>query len=183
MNALHNRRVSGTADTMNFILIGAAIVGAYFLFKKLGSGTLTAGGQNNAGINSSSASTSASDLASAQAKGISQTIPDTTLNGYATTLYQLLGNAADVPMSDTDFGNIYTMIANVQNDADWYRLVQLFGTKQFNSGGWLTSCALSGGLLGCDSYDLVAALRAALSATQVSVINNYFLYRQMSAQI
>lgn len=168
---------------MNFILIGAAIVGAYLLFKKIGSGTLTAGGQNNAGINSASATSSANDLANANAKGIIQTIPDTTLNGYATTLYQLLGNSGSTPMSDSDFTNFYTMIANVQNDADWYRLVQLFGTKQFNSGSWLSACALSGGLVGCDSYDLVAAIRAALGAQQIIVLNNYFSYRQMSARI
>ncbi len=86
-------------------------------------------------------------------------------------------------MSDEDFSNFYSMIANVQNDADWYRLVQLFGTKQFNSGSWLSACALSGGLLGCDSYDLVAAIRSALSPQQIQVINNYFLYRSMLAKI
>lgn len=176
-------QIGATGDYLQIGILALLGVGGYFLFKKLSSGTLTAGGQNNAGINTSSAASAASDLAAVTAKGVKQALSDTTLNGYATTLYQLLGSSGGPPLSPTDFTNFYTILTNIQNDADWYRMVQLFGTKQFNSGSWISMCAVSGGLVGCDSYDLPAAMRAALGPDQIGVVNNYFLYQTMGAKI
>jgi hypothetical protein len=59
-----------------------------------------------------------------------------------------------------------------QNAADWYALVQAFGTKQFNSGGSFTMCALLN--MGCDSYDLPTAIRSVLTSDELATINSYF---------
>lgn len=156
------RKIGAASDWV--LPIGVLAIGGYLVYKFVGSGA-TGTAQNNANINANTAATAASDLSASQAAGVAQTVSDSTLNGYADTLYQLLGNGGDPAQID----QVVTM---VNNATDWYRLVQLFGTKQFNSGGSFSTCALLG--LGCDSWDLLSALRNVLPAQNLANINTYF---------
>ena len=163
---------------MDLLLFGGLAVGVYFLWNKVfGPGGGGANSQNNSSIQANSAATVANDLAASQAAGVQQSTPDSTLNGYATSIFQLIGNGGGPPVDDGTSGQVLAMIQNLKNQTDWYRLVQLFGTKQYNSGGSFSVCALTG--MGCDSYDLPALLRLSLPAQGLIDLNNFFLGQGM----
>lgn len=168
-------RVSGALDSIvTLVTLGAVGVGGYFLYKLISSGGgLNSGtNSNNTGIQTNSAATAQTDLAASQAKGIAQSLADSQLNGYATQLYQLIGNGGGPPVDDNTAIQIDQIVTQVQNSTDWFRLVQLFGTKQYNSGGSFTTCALLG--MGCDSYDLPSLLGLSLPAANKASVNSYF---------
>lgn len=161
---MRRRRVSGS-DYGWILPLGVIAVGGYLVYQFMNSSSLTTGtSANNATTDANTASTVANDLAASQAAGVQQTISDSTLSGYADTLFQLLGNGGDP-------GTIAQTVDQVNNMTDWLRLVQLFGTRQFATSSFST-CALLG--LGCQSYDLQSALRAVLPASEIANINTYF---------
>lgn len=161
------------ADLGSYILpLGLLGVGGFLLYKFFANGAGTGTSQNNAAIDQNTAAAAAADLAKSQQAGIAQTISDSNLNGYATALYQLLGSGGGPPIDDSTAYQIDNIVTQVNNATDWYRLVQLFGTKKYNSGGTWSACGLTG--LGCDSYDLPSALRIAMPAASLSNINTFF---------
>lgn len=172
----------GKPDLMSLLTIGALVGGGYLLYKYFLSGNATGTGQNNAAIDQNSAATAATDIANSQSKGITQSLPDSELNGYADSIFQLIGNAGGDPVIDTGTASqVDNIVTQVNNDTDWFRLVQLFGTKKFNSGGAFSTCALVG--LGCDSYDLPGLLRLTMPSGNLSSINSYFSDMGMSVNI
>ncbi len=172
----------GKIDMGNLITIAAVLGGGYLLYKYVLSGSQTGTGQNNAAIDQNTAASAAKDLAAAAAKGIKQQLPDTELNGYADSIFQLIGNAGGDPLIDSGTAaQVDNIVTQVNNDADWYRLVQLFGTKKFNSGGAFSACALLG--LSCDSYDLPGLLHLTMPAANLSNINSYFSDQGMSVNL
>lgn len=176
------KRKVGKADPMNLLTIAAVGVGGYLLYKYVLSGSQTGTGQNNAAIDQNTAASAAADLAAANAQGIKQQLPDSELNGYADSIFQLIGNAGGDPTIDAGTAaSVDNMITQVNNDADWFRLVQLFGTKKYNSGGSFSACALLG--LSCDSYDLPGLLRLTMPAGNLSSINSYFSDQGMSVNL
>lgn len=163
----NGRKKVGSTDYGWILPVGVIGILGYLAYTYFGgNGSITDTGSNNSSIDTNSAATAAADLAKTQADGVTQILSDSTLNGIATTLFQLLGN-------DGDQSTIVNNVIQVNNAADWYRLVQLFGTKKFNSGGSFNSCALIG--IGCDSYDLPGALRLVLDAQHLQDINSYFV--------
>jgi hypothetical protein len=160
------RKIGAVSDYIVPLALVAG--GGYLIWKYLLSGSAginSATSSNNSTSTANTASTAASDLAASQSKGVTQTIADSTISGYADSLFQLLAN-------DGDPSSIVQIVTQVNNATDWYRLVQLFGTRQFNTGSQFSACALLG--LACDSLDLSSALRATLPASYVSNINTYF---------
>jgi hypothetical protein len=90
-----------------------------------------------------------------------------------------LGNGGGPPVDSGTASQVDQIVTQVNNATDWYRLIQIFGTKKYNSGGAFTTCALTG--LGCDSYDLVSLLRLAMPASNLANINTYFSEQNIPA--
>lgn len=169
-------------DLGNLLTIAVVTVGGYLVWKYVINGSGNGTSQNNAAIDTNTAAAAASDLAASKAKGIQQQLSDTELNGYADSIFQLIGNAGGDPVIDGGTAAaVDNIVTQVNNDTDWFKLVQLFGTKKFNSGGSVSSCALLG--LGCDSYDLPGLLRLTLPAANLSNINSYFSDQGMSVNL
>lgn len=174
VNLVNMKKRIGDTDYGWILPLGILAAGGFLIWKFFGSGS-SAGSQNNAAIDASTAATAASDLAASQAAGVQQSLPDSTLNTMSDTLYQLIGNYTG------DYSSIDNVVTQVQNNTDWYRLLQIFGTKKFNSSGSsFNSCALTGGLFGCDSWDLGSALKNTLPAEAIANINTYFSDQGMS---
>lgn len=161
-------------DIAGDLIMGAVVlVGGYFLFTKLfggGSGTTA----NNNLTTANTTATAAGDIATAKASGGKQTVNDTTLNTLANTLQQQIANQDDP-------SNIVNNVVQVNTLVDWLRLVQLFGTRSFNTGSWYSACNLTG--YNCDALDLGSALRAALPADYIANINSYFSDQGINASI
>lgn len=166
------RRVGETNWGSIILPIGILGIGGVLLYKLFANGGGTATGQNNTAIDASTAAAASADLAKSKQAGVAQITPDTTLNAYSDQLYQLLGNGGGPPVDDNTAIQVDQIVTQVNNATDWYRLVQIFGTKKYNSGGPLSACALTG--LGCDSYDLISLLRISLPAINLANINTYF---------
>jgi len=149
----------------DLLMLGIVGVAGYLVYKNfLGGGTGTS--SNNTAIDQNTASTVANDQAAAAAQGIVQSISDSTLSTLANTLYYEMGNGA-AP------SDVVNNVSSVNNYADWLRLVQLYGTKKFDTGtSAFSSCSLLG--LGCDSLDLGTTLKTFLPAAYLSNLNSYF---------
>lgn len=170
-------------DLGNLLTIAVVGVGGYLVWKYVINGSGGNGtSQNNSDIDKNTLDAAANDLAKSKAKGIQQELPDTELNGYADSIFQLIGNAGGDPVIDSGTAAaVDNIVTQVNNDTDWFRLVQLFGTKKYNSGGSMSSCALLG--LGCDSYDLPGLLHLTMPAANLSNINSYFSDQGMSVNL
>lgn len=174
-------RVAGI-DIGQLVTLAAVGIGGYLVWKYVLNGSGNGTSQNNAAIDQNTAASAASDLAKSLAKGIQQQLSDTELNGYADSIFQLIGNAGGSPIIDAGTAaSVDNIVTQVNNDTDWFKLVQLFGTKKYNSGGSMSSCALLG--LGCDSYDLPGLLRLTMPAQNLQNINSYFSDQGMSVNI
>ncbi len=163
----------GKFEATDLILPAVVLVGAYFLLNNLlgDSGT----SQNNATIEANTAATVAADLAAAQAAGQTQTIADSTLSSYADTLYALM--TAD----PIDQAGILGIMITPNNQVDFSRLEQLFGTRKANLGPWYSACALTS--YNCDSVNLGTFLAVALDATHKSEINSYYSAQGINSRI
>lgn len=169
---VYSRRTKVSGNNYGWIIpVAVVAIGGYLAYTYLGSGSDQ--GANNSSIDTNTADTAASSLQAAQAAGQTQTVSDSVLNGYATTLFQLIGNGGD-------HSTIINTVDQVNNEVDWYRLVQLFGTKKFASTTWGT-CSLFG--FGCDSYDLPSALKMTLTDSEISNLNTYFSDQGMNVQL
>lgn len=169
-----HQKVGKIAD---YILpLGVIGILGFLAYKFLGVAGNSATTQNNAAIDQTTASTAAADVKQSQEKGVPQTLSDSTLAGLANSIELAINSGSD-PLTVENY------VVQVQTDTDWFRLVQLYGTRKFNSGGVFSSCALSAGLWGCDSYDLQSSLRAFLPADKISNINTYFSDQGINAQL
>jgi hypothetical protein len=99
---------------MDLLLIGGLGLAAYFLLNKLGGGLETGTSSNNTAIDQNTSTAVANDQTAAAAQGIKQTLSDSTLNGMATTIFNMAGNGADP-------GDIVQTVDQVNNYADWLR--------------------------------------------------------------
>jgi hypothetical protein len=63
------------------------------------------------------------------------------------------------------------LVIQVNTLADWNKLYQAFGTRQFNSGGWSSACGLFG--YNCTSMDLIDALKTFCTPDDISTIDSY----------
>lgn len=158
------------------IPLGVVGILGFLAYKFFGNGGASSTSQNNAAIDQTTAASAAADVKQSQEKGVPQTLSDSTLAGLANSIELAIN-------SDSDPLTVENYVVQVQTDTDWYRLVQLYGTRKFNSGGAFSSCALSAGLWGCDSYDLQSSLRAFLPADKISNINTYFSDQGINAQL
>ena len=156
------------------LIVPALVLGAvYYLVTQVLGDTGTT--SNNSTVDSNTAATVAADLAAAQAAGQTQTIPDSTLSSYADTLYQLM--VAD-PL---DQAGILGIMIQPNNQVDFSRLEQLFGTRKANTGPWYSACALTG--YQCDSVNLGTFLSVALDSTHKSEINSYYSAQGINSRI
>lgn len=167
------RRISGNDWVMPVVTIGGLGIVGYLAYTFLKGSTPGAGTTaNNAAVNTNSANAAASSLAAAQAAGITQQLPDATLNGFATSLTNLITTQDTFPVDAATAMQIQNIVLNVDTSVDWYRLVQLFGTKKYNAGGNWSVCNWVGAW--CQDADLPSLLRIALPASNLSTINSYF---------
>lgn len=157
------KRRIGKFDYEKLIVPGALLVGGYLVLNKLGLFGSPASAANNAAIDQSTGTTVAAAIVVAKSKGITQTIDDLQLSGIATYIYD--------SGSSPDQDQVVSTIMEVQNIADWLRLIQLFGTKQASADFWST-CNWLG--FNCQSLDLPSFLRLQLDAGHLSAINSFF---------
>lgn len=160
----------GDTDIVGILTVGLLAVGGYFAYKFI-SGAGNGNTSNATGVQQTSAATASNDLTKSQST-FTQSVPDSSLNGIANQIFQLVGNDGSTPVSDDTAYSVEQLLFNLNNSTDWFRLVQLFGTKQMNTGGWLSMCALTG--YQCSALDLPSFLGLTLSATAKQVINQYF---------
>jgi len=167
------RKISGNSWVTPVVTLGALGIGGYFLYQFLKGSTPGAGiTANNNSITTASASTAASSLAAAQAQGIAQSIDDTTLNGYATAIANIITPISSFPVDADTAMQVQNIVTQMNTSADWFRLVQLFGTKNYNAGGSQSLCSWFA--IGCNSADLPGMLKATLPASTINTINSYF---------
>jgi hypothetical protein len=168
-----HKRAVGKFDATDLIVPAIVIGAAYYLFTQvLGDSGTTA---NNSTVEANTTATVAADLAAAQAAGIKQTIPDSTLSSYADTLYQLM--VAD----PIDQASIFGIMIQPSNQVDFSRLEQLFGTRKANTGPWYSACALTS--FQCDSVNLGTFLAVALDASHRSEVNSYYSMQGINSRI
>lgn len=166
-------------DLTELIVPVVVIGGMYLLYNKLFGSDATSGGANNKVTDDSSKAAAAKDQAAAAAAGITQTLSNNTLNGYATDLYTKITNFTgdDLQMSD-----IVAVADQVNNQADWNALVNYFGVRKFNSGmAYWSWCNLFG--YDCTSMDLPSALRLVLDSDHKDALNSYFTMQGINASI
>lgn len=173
MSGFGGSKVSGNDWVMPVVMLGALGVGGYFLLQMLKTSTPGAGiTANNNAVTTTSAATAASSLAAAQAKGIAQSIDDTTLNGYVTAITNTITPVSSFPLDSDTAMTIQNIIVQMNTSADWFRLVQLFGTKNYNAGGSQSLCSWFA--IGCNSADLPGMLKATMPQSNINTINSYF---------
>ena len=164
------RRV-GEVDYSKYILPVGLLVGGYLLYKNFFSGGGVA--TNNNVVDQNTANTANADLAKATASGSPQTIADSTLSAIANTLNEQLQKViSSGDDDDTLKMEIRNNVISVNSAADWYKLVTLFGSRKFNTGGDFSVCSWTG--LECDSLDLISALKLALDPINKNVIDSFF---------
>jgi hypothetical protein len=127
---------------------------------------------NNSAITTSTASTSQAAVTASTAAGIKQTIPDSTLNGYVTAITNTITPADSFPLDENTSQTVQNIVCQVNTKTDWYRLVQLFGTKNYNGGGSQSLCSWFA--IDCQQADLPGLLKVALQPDVLSNINTYF---------
>lgn len=167
------RQGIGKFDATDLIVPAIVLGGAYYLITQvLGDGGTTS---NNNAIDQNTAATVAADLAAAQAAGQTQTVSDSTLSSYADTLYQLM---VSDPINQAA---ILGIMISVNNQVDFSRLEQLFGTRKANTGPWYSACALTS--YQCDSVNLGTFLAVALDSTHRSEINSFYSMQGINSRI
>lgn len=173
MCGFNGSKVSGNDWIGPVVMLGALGIGGYFLYTFLKTSTPGAGTTaNNAAVTTTSAATAASALQASQASGVVQSINDTTLNGYATSLTNLITTQDTFPVDADTAMQIQNIVVQMNTATDWLRLVQLFGTKNYNAGGSQSLCSWFA--INCQQADLPGLLKVALPPSNINTINSYF---------
>lgn len=154
----------GKIEYEKYILPVGLTVAAYLILKKFGLLGGGASASNNAAVLSNEQTTTAAALTTAKAAGSFQTVSDSILSGYATSIYQM--GIQGTPDQD----NIVYTVINVNTLTDLLRLIQLFATKDVAQSAYDT-CSLLG--FNCTALDLGGFLHAVLDQTHIQTINNY----------
>lgn len=171
-------KMGDMTDTISMVLMVAVVGGVGYLAYKLlngGLGSVTPGAgttANNSNIATTTASTSQAAVTASTAAGIKQTIPDSTLNGYVTAITNTITPADSFPLDENTSQTVQNIVCQVNTKTDWYRLVQLFGTKNYNGGGSQSLCSWFA--IDCQQADLPGLLKVALQPDVLSNINTYF---------
>jgi|SRR5277367_6147632 len=158
-------RKVGAIEYEKYILPVGLLIGGYIILNKLGLFGSAANSSNNATTTQNNAATTQAALTAAKAAGGGQTVDDSILSGYATSIYQ------DGIASPVNMDNIVYTVINVNTLVDLLRLIQLFATKNVAESSFDT-CSLLG--FNCTSLDLGGFLNAVLDPTHLATINNYF---------
>jgi hypothetical protein len=154
-------KVSGTSD---YILpLGLLALVGYVAYKFLGPSA--AGASNNATATAQNA-TAADAAYTASAAAVPQSMDDVQLNSIATQIYN---SATTGGTGDTD--NVVYQLSLINNTTDFYRLWQLFGTKQMGA-SFFSTCSLLG--FDCTALDLASFVKASLSTDQLATVNQNF---------
>lgn len=97
---------------------------------------------------------------------------------YAASVYTELANALYYLGTDPDSEDVIDIFKQMKNTTDAFKLEAAFGTRKYNTGGWLTLCAILS--IYCDRLTMSAAMRLILPAEAVTTINNYFASKQIN---
>jgi hypothetical protein len=157
------------------LIMPAAIIGVgYYIFTQLDPGDTGTTSNNNV-VDANTTAAASAAVKALQDAGMKQTVSDTTLSGLANSIYQYL--VQDPP----DQSSAMYAIVSVNNQLDWQKLVQFFGTRKANTGGSYSACALTGYL--CDSVDLLTFIKMSMDAEHRSNINSFFSEQSINAQV
>lgn len=91
---------------------------------------------------------------------------------YPDSIYTELANALYYLGGDPDSEDVIDIFKQLKNTTDAFLLEAAFGTRKYNTGGWLTFCALLS--VNCDRLTMTAAMRLILPPAALTTINNYF---------
>lgn len=97
---------------------------------------------------------------------------------YPGSVYTELANALYYLGTDPDNEDVIDIFKQLKNTTDAFKLEAAFGTRKYNTGGWLSLCAIFS--VYCDRLTMSAAMRLILPAEAVTTINNYFASKQIN---
>jgi len=122
--------------------------------------------QNNDQTASGTASANSAAIQAETAAGGFTTYSAANLQSFANDIYNNLQSGS--PNQD----QVVRDVIQANTLLDWLYVKQDFGTKSFNTGSWLSLCAVA--QVNCTTLDLDSALKASLDSAHINTINNYF---------
>lgn len=159
------KRIGDTDYSKYIIPIGVVGAGIYIL-SQTGLFGNSANAQNNSQIASGSLSSINAAIATETASGGFATLTAANCQSLANDIYN------NIQSGSPDQDQVVRDIIQSNTLLDWLYIKQAFGTKSFNTGSWLSLCAIA--QINCTTVDLDSALKAILDATHIATINNYF---------
>lgn len=114
-------------------------------------------------VNLKEAKDAVSTLNALASQGQTPTQTDAQFQGYVSTLVTSMSGCFQ------SFVNVQTVFSNLNNNADLYKLIAVFGTQTVNECLW-----------GSDTYSLSEALNARLNSAQVANINSILATKGIS---
>jgi hypothetical protein len=169
-----SKKISGI-DWTPIILVAAAVGGVWYVFKNGNPFASSANSGNNASIDSNTTAAASSTLATLQSQGQTPDLSQAQASSIATVVYN-----EGLDGSDSAMNQIESSIIQCFNDADYYLVMQMFGTKQAATSVWST-CALLG--FNCQAMDLTSWLKAVLDSDHREAVNEYFAASGMTVRI
>jgi hypothetical protein len=155
-------------DASSLIVPAAIIIGGYLLIKNIpGLLTSSANSSNNSTIDSTTQAANAQLVQTAQSQGNSATLSSAQIASIASDIYNQ-GVSSSGVVSQAAQAAILADVSECHNLLDWANLKVAFGTKQA-SDSFFSSCNFLG--LNCQSMDLDAFIKGAVSQTTLSQIN------------
>jgi CarboxypepD_reg-like domain len=159
------KRIGDTDYSKYIIPIGIVGAGIYIL-SETGLFGNSANAQNNNQVASGSVSSIASAISAEIAAGGFTTLTTANYQSLANDIYN------NIQSGNPNQDQVVQDVIQSNTLLDWLYIKQAFGTKSFNTGSWLSLCAVA--QVNCTTVDLDSALKATLDATHIATINNYF---------
>jgi uncharacterized membrane protein YdcZ (DUF606 family) len=151
-------------DASGYILPIGIVAAIAFVLYKLGlfSGTATGTGANNAAATQTIAAGTASSLQQLAAKGVTPSLTQAQAASIANNIFNAGITVTD--QSNAGVSTIFNLLAQCQNDADIYLIMQNFGTRQVSNSSW-SLCSLAN--INCDAIDLDSFVTGILNQANV----------------
>lgn len=156
-------------DYSRYILPVGLLLGVYILYNKFfGSGSGT-GGNNAATTATTQAGITAAQTAET-ANGGFTTITTAQAANAANTIFSL-GTSGGSPVTSNAQDQIVWQIIEVNTLSDLLLIMQYFGTRAVNTGGFLSLCALAN--ISCSQVSMQSFIHAVLDTAHIATINGY----------
>jgi hypothetical protein len=158
-----SKKKNNVGDASGYILPIGILIAAYFLLDKFGLFSTTTGtGANNDAATSTIAKGTEQTLTALASSGIVPTLSSAQAASIANTIFN--AGLTVNPGSSQGAATIFNLLAQSQNDADIYLIMQNFGTRKVSNSAW-SLCSLVN--LNCDALDLDSFVTAILNEANI----------------